>query len=48
VERFGWWVLLVGVPGDVEVVELELAEVPEDVMASAQQHQIAERRRATV
>jgi hypothetical protein len=36
------------VPGDVEVVELELAEVPQDVVAPAQQHQVAERRRATV
>jgi hypothetical protein len=39
VERVWGSGLLFGVPGDVQVVELELPEVPQDVVPSAEQHQ---------
>ena len=40
--RFGWRsaVLLVGVPGDGEVLHVDLAEVPQDVVAVAEQDHV--------
>ena len=48
VERVWWCCGLLGVPGDVEVVQLELALVPQDVVPSAEQHQVVHGRRAAV